>query len=101
MSGYRRAAHGAKRPFECIVRLENGKLAEHWDVIQDEAKKEASRSGLPIRKQVSCLKSAKTLEVLGFATTRLGHSNDLAFVEHLSGKRRADHRRRPGRRDRC
>ena len=31
-----------------IVRLENGKLAEHWDVIQDEAKKEASSSGLPI-----------------------------------------------------
>ena len=30
-----------------IVRLENGKLAEHWDVIQDEVKKEASRSGLP------------------------------------------------------
>jgi predicted SnoaL-like aldol condensation-catalyzing enzyme len=31
-----------------IVRLENGKLAEHWDVIQDEVKKEASRSGLPM-----------------------------------------------------
>ena len=31
-----------------IVRLENGKLAEHRDVIQDEAKKEASSSGLPI-----------------------------------------------------
>jgi predicted SnoaL-like aldol condensation-catalyzing enzyme len=31
-----------------IVRLENGKLAEHWDVIQDEATKEASRSGLPM-----------------------------------------------------
>ena len=30
-----------------IVRLENGKLAEHWDVIQDEAKKESSASGLP------------------------------------------------------
>jgi predicted SnoaL-like aldol condensation-catalyzing enzyme len=31
-----------------IVRLANGKLAEHWAVIQDEAKKEASRSGLPM-----------------------------------------------------
>ena len=31
-----------------IVRLENGKLAEHWDVIQDEAKKESSASGLPM-----------------------------------------------------
>jgi len=29
-----------------IVSLEHGKLAEHWDVIQDEVKKEASRSGL-------------------------------------------------------
>jgi predicted SnoaL-like aldol condensation-catalyzing enzyme len=25
-----------------IVRLENGKLAEHWDVVEDEATKEAS-----------------------------------------------------------
>jgi predicted SnoaL-like aldol condensation-catalyzing enzyme len=31
-----------------VVRLENGKLAEHWDVIQDEVKSEASRSGLPM-----------------------------------------------------
>jgi predicted SnoaL-like aldol condensation-catalyzing enzyme len=31
-----------------IVRLANGKLAEHWDVIQDEVKKEGSRSGLPM-----------------------------------------------------
>jgi predicted SnoaL-like aldol condensation-catalyzing enzyme len=31
-----------------IVRLENGKLAEHWDVIQNEAKKESSASGLPM-----------------------------------------------------
>jgi predicted SnoaL-like aldol condensation-catalyzing enzyme len=31
-----------------IVRLENGQLAEHWDVIQDEATKEASVSGRPM-----------------------------------------------------
>ena len=31
-----------------IVRLENGQLAEHWDVIQDEVTKEASVSGLPM-----------------------------------------------------
>src|SRR5580692_11418365 len=30
-----------------IVRMENGLLAEHWDVIQDEATREQSRSGLP------------------------------------------------------
>jgi len=29
-----------------IFRIENGRLAEHWDVLQDEAPIEASRSGL-------------------------------------------------------
>ena len=31
-----------------IVRIENGYLAEHWDVIQDEVAKEQSKSGLPM-----------------------------------------------------
>ena len=31
-----------------IVRLENGVLAEHWDVIQDEATRETSKSGNPM-----------------------------------------------------
>ena len=31
-----------------VIRMENGLLAEHWDVIQDEVKKEASVSGLPM-----------------------------------------------------
>jgi predicted SnoaL-like aldol condensation-catalyzing enzyme len=31
-----------------IVRLEDGRLAEHWDVIQDEATAEESKSGLPM-----------------------------------------------------
>src|SRR6201991_1208618 len=31
-----------------IVRIENGLLAEHWDVIQDEATAEESQSGLPM-----------------------------------------------------
>jgi predicted SnoaL-like aldol condensation-catalyzing enzyme len=31
-----------------IVRMEDGMLAEHWDVIQDEATREQSRSGLPM-----------------------------------------------------
>jgi predicted SnoaL-like aldol condensation-catalyzing enzyme len=31
-----------------IVRVENGKLAEHWDVIQDDASKASSKSGLPM-----------------------------------------------------
>ena len=31
-----------------IVRMENRILAEHWDVIQDEATREQSQSGLPM-----------------------------------------------------
>ena len=31
-----------------IVRFESGKLAEHWDVLQDEATKADSVSGLPM-----------------------------------------------------
>ena len=31
-----------------IVRIENGILIEHWDVIQDEATKEQSKSGAPM-----------------------------------------------------
>jgi len=31
-----------------IIRIANGRLAEHWDVIQDEATQVESRSGLPM-----------------------------------------------------
>ena len=31
-----------------IVRIEDGKLAEHWDVIEDEATAEQSKSGNPM-----------------------------------------------------
>lgn len=31
-----------------IVRFENGQLAEHWDVLQDEATRAQSASGLPM-----------------------------------------------------
>jgi predicted SnoaL-like aldol condensation-catalyzing enzyme len=31
-----------------IVRVENGVLAEHWDVIEDEATRASSKSGLPM-----------------------------------------------------
>jgi len=31
-----------------VVRLEDGKLAEHWDVLQDEATQAESLSGLPM-----------------------------------------------------
>lgn len=31
-----------------IVRINDGILVEHWDVIQDEASRESSKSGLPM-----------------------------------------------------
>jgi predicted SnoaL-like aldol condensation-catalyzing enzyme len=31
-----------------ILRIDNGILVEHWDVIQDEATRESSKSGLPM-----------------------------------------------------
>jgi len=31
-----------------ILRIDNGILMEHWDVIQDEANREQSKSGLPM-----------------------------------------------------
>jgi predicted SnoaL-like aldol condensation-catalyzing enzyme len=31
-----------------ILRIEDGVRVEHWDVIQDEAKREQSKSGLPM-----------------------------------------------------
>jgi len=45
MAGSRRAAAWIAAD---IVRIEDGKLAEHWDVLQDEVTKEASVSGLPM-----------------------------------------------------
>jgi predicted SnoaL-like aldol condensation-catalyzing enzyme len=31
-----------------VVRIEDGRLAEHWDVLQDEAQQAESKSGLPM-----------------------------------------------------
>src|SRR6202035_4586997 len=31
-----------------VVRIEDGRLAEHWDVLQDEATEAASKSGRPM-----------------------------------------------------
>jgi predicted SnoaL-like aldol condensation-catalyzing enzyme len=31
-----------------VVRIEEGRLAEHWDVLQDEATEAESKSGLPM-----------------------------------------------------
>jgi predicted SnoaL-like aldol condensation-catalyzing enzyme len=31
-----------------IVRIDNGLIAEHWDVIQDEATRGSSKSGRPM-----------------------------------------------------
>jgi predicted SnoaL-like aldol condensation-catalyzing enzyme len=44
------SGHGLPAPWIVvdIVRVEDGRLAEHWDVIQDEATKAQSKSGLPM-----------------------------------------------------
>ncbi len=46
----RYSGHGLPAPWIVadIVRMENGVLVEHWDVIQDEATKEQSKSGSPM-----------------------------------------------------
>ena len=44
------SGHGRPRAWIAadIVRIEGGRLAEHWDVLQDEATKDESKSGLPM-----------------------------------------------------
>jgi predicted SnoaL-like aldol condensation-catalyzing enzyme/ketosteroid isomerase-like protein len=44
------SGHGRPRAWIAadIVRMEDGRLAEHWDVSQDEVTKEESKSGLPM-----------------------------------------------------
>jgi predicted SnoaL-like aldol condensation-catalyzing enzyme len=44
------SGHGRPRSWIAmdIVRIENGRLAEHWDVLQDEATAAESQSGLPM-----------------------------------------------------
>jgi hypothetical protein len=45
-----------------IVRLVDGVLAEHWDVLQDEASKESSRSGLPMFRDAFPARQSGTAE---------------------------------------
>ena len=44
------SGHGRPRAWIAadVVRFENGKLAEHWDVLQDEATQAESVSGMPM-----------------------------------------------------
>ena len=44
------SGHGRPRSWVAcdVVRLEGGRLAEHWDVLQDEATRDESQSGLPM-----------------------------------------------------
>ena len=41
-----------------ILRIENGLLAEHWDVIQDEATRQFRKAGGHVRRQISRLTAA-------------------------------------------
>lgn len=40
-----------------IVRIENGILVQHWDVIEDEATRESSKSGRQISRIISEFRS--------------------------------------------
>jgi predicted SnoaL-like aldol condensation-catalyzing enzyme len=44
------SGHGQPAPWIVVdlVRMEDGLLKEHWDVVEDEATREASVSGLPM-----------------------------------------------------
>ena len=44
------SGHGLSRAWIAadIVKIQDGRLVEHWDVLQDEATKEESKSGLPM-----------------------------------------------------
>lgn len=44
------SGHGRERPWVAadVVRFEDGLLKEHWDVLQDEATRSESVSGLPM-----------------------------------------------------
>ena len=44
------SGHGLPTPWIVVdvVRMENGQLKEHWDVVEDEASRESSVSGLPM-----------------------------------------------------
>ena len=61
-----------------IVRIKDGVLAEHWDVIQDKASRQESKSGLPM------LATASVNEVVPTIESVLGE-----FVEslHTNGKK--------------
>ena len=57
-----------------IVRIENGLLAEHWDVIQDEASRETSKSGNPMYRNKFPTYAAAVMP----ETQNQGASKDLA-----------------------
>jgi predicted SnoaL-like aldol condensation-catalyzing enzyme len=44
------SGHGQPAPWIVVdtVRVRDGELVEHWDVIEDEVSREASVSGLPM-----------------------------------------------------
>jgi len=44
------SGHGLPAPWIAVdtIRMEGGLLREHWDVVEDEASREASVSGLPM-----------------------------------------------------
>jgi len=44
------SGHGLPAPWIVVdtIRMADGVLAEHWDVVEDEASRDGSQSGLPM-----------------------------------------------------
>ena len=67
-----------------ILRIEDGLLAEHWDVIQDEASRSTSKSGLPMFGEV--LPTARTATPSTVEQPAKASSLLQAFVTYLRAK---------------
>src|SRR6266852_2384423 len=74
-----------------ILRIENGRLAEHWDVLQDEATKAQSKSGLPMLGEEFVRVSATDWSVcamknnVGMKKTKSRRGKDIMKAIHLTG----------------
>jgi predicted SnoaL-like aldol condensation-catalyzing enzyme len=69
-----------------IVRFEDGKLAEHWDVLQDEATKAQSKSGRPATLIILAITAVPICRPFSFKTRdRSGIVQDVRLIPWLVG----------------
>jgi predicted SnoaL-like aldol condensation-catalyzing enzyme len=64
-----------------IVRIKDDVLVEHWDVIEDEATQEQSKSGLPMFRRHLCRSSMRRRKLKGEVMTRdrIQHALDTIY----------------------